>query len=326
MSPDHRTVPRRVPGQDGHPGAATGSGLVLLAALLWGTTGTAQALGPAGADPLAVGTTRLVAGGLLLVAWAMVDARRRPAPFVTPQPRTWAHLGVAGALGVAAYQLAFFAAVDRAGVGLGTAVAIGSAPAFTGLIEWGVARVRPSRAWGLSTLLAVVGVSILAGPSSAPLPGVALALGAGLSYAVYAVASKGLLDRGFPAPTAMAVVFGGGGLALLPLLAVVPLAWMAQPAGWTMLLWLAGPTILVAYLLYGAGLRTVSAANASTLSLAEPLTAAVLGVVVLAERPGATSVVGGALVLAGVVVVAVLPVSRTPFSSSERAPAGRSGR
>ncbi len=39
---------------------------VLLAAICFGTTGTAQAIGPAG-SPVAVGAARIVFGGLLLV-------------------------------------------------------------------------------------------------------------------------------------------------------------------------------------------------------------------------------------------------------------------
>ena len=38
---------------------------VLLAAVLFGTTGTAQALGPDGAAPLTVGAARIVVGGAL---------------------------------------------------------------------------------------------------------------------------------------------------------------------------------------------------------------------------------------------------------------------
>jgi DME family drug/metabolite transporter len=46
-----------------------GQWLVLAAAVLWGTTGTAQAFAPEGATPLSVGTVRLVLGGLALVAF-----------------------------------------------------------------------------------------------------------------------------------------------------------------------------------------------------------------------------------------------------------------
>ena len=97
--------------------------LVLLAAVCFGTTGTAQALGPEAA-PLTVGATRIAIGGLLL----LLVARAVPAA-AAPWPRR--ELGVI-AVAIAIYQLAFFAAVDRTGVAVGTVVALGSAPALAG--------------------------------------------------------------------------------------------------------------------------------------------------------------------------------------------------
>src|SRR5688500_19566468 len=77
---------------------------VLLAALCFGTTGTAQALGPDGIDPAAVGAARIACGGALLVLFALL-VRHAPGP-------AWARLPVlTGAAGVAAYQASFFAAV-----------------------------------------------------------------------------------------------------------------------------------------------------------------------------------------------------------------------
>jgi drug/metabolite transporter (DMT)-like permease len=50
--------------------------LVLLAAVLFGTTGTAQALGPDGTSPLTVGASRIAIGGAALVAIAHIWGRR----------------------------------------------------------------------------------------------------------------------------------------------------------------------------------------------------------------------------------------------------------
>ena len=50
---------------------------VLLAAICFGTTGTAQAVGP-GASPVAVGAARIVFGGLLLVLVARALRVRLP--------------------------------------------------------------------------------------------------------------------------------------------------------------------------------------------------------------------------------------------------------
>ena len=57
--------------------------MMLAAAVLFGTTGTAQALGPATANPLSVGAIRQVIGGSALLAivviwWLRVHGPRLP--------------------------------------------------------------------------------------------------------------------------------------------------------------------------------------------------------------------------------------------------------
>src|SRR3954454_34317 len=92
---------------------------VLLAAILFGTTGTARALGASSGSSLGVGAARLAVGGAVLVAIAY----RAGDPTRPAVPRRL--LVLAGAL-TAVYQLAFFAGLDRAGVAVGTVVTIGS--------------------------------------------------------------------------------------------------------------------------------------------------------------------------------------------------------
>lgn len=284
-----------------------GTLLLLGGATLWGTTGTAAALGPAGASAVSVGTTRLVVGSALLVGW--VAARRPASSGDAPALRASWPVALVGALGVAAYQLSFFAAVDTAGVALGTAVAIGSSPTMTGLLEWAVERRRPPGRWWAATALSSVGVLVLVGPSSLVPAGVALALLAGFSYATYAVAAKRLIARGVHSARAMSWVFGLGGLLLAPLVAVVDVSWLATGDGLLMVGWLAIMTILAAYLLYGAGLARLPVSTAATLSLAEPVTAAILGVVVVGERPTLAGAAGALLVLLGLAVVVRPPRS-----------------
>jgi DME family drug/metabolite transporter len=78
------------------------------------------------------------------------------------------------------------------------------------------------------------------------------------------------------------------------------------------------PTAL-AYVLFARGLRRLTPGETATLTLAEPLTATGLGVLVLGERPGAVAVAGAALVLAGLLALA-LP-SRRPRRRLAGAPA-----
>src|SRR3954469_15985696 len=125
---------------------------VLLAALCFGTTGTAQALGPGGLAPAGVGAARILVGGALLVPFSGLAplARLRPGPLLV------------AAAGVAAYQLCFFAAVADTGVAVGTIVALGSAPALAGGFEWALERRPPARTWAAATALAAAGVAMLA--------------------------------------------------------------------------------------------------------------------------------------------------------------------
>lgn len=275
---------------------------VLLAALCFGTTGTAQALGPE-APAAGVGAVRIVLGALLL----LLAVRWLAAPVAGHRwPRWWL---AASAVGVAAYQLAFFAGVARTGVAVGTVVAIGSAPAIAGLLGSLAGDGPLGRRWAAATALACAGVALLVLGSGAdasvdPL-GIALAAGAGAGYAGYAVSSKRLLVAGHEPERVMAAAFGGGALLLLPVLPFAGIGWVATPGGAAMALWLAAIPTALAYVLFARGLRRLPTGEVATLTLAEPLTAAALGALVLAERPGGAAVAGAALVLAGLVVLAL---------------------
>ena len=59
-----------------------------------------------------------------------------------------------------------------------------------------------------------------------------------------------------------------------------------------MALWLGIATISIAYVLFTWGLSGLTAATAATLTLGEPLTASILGIVVLGERLSLLAIVG----------------------------------
>ena len=130
---------------------------VMLAAVCFGTTGTAQALGPGGLAPAGVGAARILVGGSLLVLVALLTQGGRALTRVQRGP------ALVAAAGVALYQLSFFAAVKDTGVAVGTIVALGSAPTLAGAFEWALERRAPARTWALATALAIAGVTMLAG-------------------------------------------------------------------------------------------------------------------------------------------------------------------
>lgn len=283
--------------------------------MCFGTTGTAQALGPDAASPLTVGAVRVALGAtLLLLAVRLVGSAS------TVRLARWP-LAVGG-LGVAGYQLCFFAAVDDTGVAVGTVAALGSAPAFAGFGAWVIDGTRPGGAWMSATALAAAGVALMALSGSAAevsVPGVVLALGAGASYAVFTLASKRLLDAGAGADRVMAGVFTLGALMLAPVLVVGDLDWLASTDGLATAIWLGAVPTALAYILFAHGLRRLPASEVATLTLAEPVTASALGAIVLAERPGALAVAGIALVIAGLAVLAVRGAGGDPVPGGEGA-------
>ena len=265
--------------------------------MLFGTTGTARALGAKSASALGVGAARLAVGGAVLVVLAR--SVRRPAKL------PWRLLVVAGTL-TAVYQLAFFAGLDRAGVAVGTVVTIGSGPPLAGALAMLAGHGRPSRRWMLATALAVAGVIRLASPGSGrvALVGIVLALVSGSGYAGYTVVAKELIRRGVPGRVVIAWAFGIGGLLLSPALLLTEPGWLATPKGALTALYLGLVPTAVAYVLFARGLAHLSAATVTTVVLAEPVVASLLGVLVLGEHLDAAKVLGCALVLAGLLVVA----------------------
>ena len=274
---------------------------VLIAAILFGTTGTAQALGPEGSTPMTVGASRILVGGSILAAMALASGGFRG---------RWplGQVLLAGA-GVAVYQLAFFQAVADTGVAVGAIVAIGSGPVFAGILERVLDGAWPGRTWLVATALATTGVAVLslasATDASLSAAGIALALVSGLGYATYTIVAKRLLRLGHTPVAVMGASFGLGAVLLLPVLLLGDTAWLHTPDGLALALYLGIVPTALAYSLFARGLRSLDASEVTTLVLAEPLTATVLGVVVLDERVGAGGLLGAVLILAGLAVLAL---------------------
>ncbi len=272
----------------------SGATPILVASVLWGTTGTSTSFAPAGASAAAVGSAGLLIGGLLLF---LSTAGARSLPAACGGRERW--LLLLGAVAVAGYPVTFYPAVARTGVAVATVIALGSAPVFTGLLAWLTGRERLGGRRLYATAGAVFGCAALAlGPEfshdAVPVDpaGIALALVAGLSYALYAFVGGELITRGHASGAVMGVMFGGAGLLVLPVLLGTGTRWFLEWNGLAVALYLAVFTTFISYRLFGFGLRRTSAQSATTLSLAEPAVAALLGVAVLGERLPALSWAG----------------------------------
>jgi DME family drug/metabolite transporter len=294
--------------------------IVIASAVCFGTTGTAQAFGPDEASSASVGMTRVVAGGALLGLVARWVAGRAA-------PRTRRHrtsatdrlVVLVGGAAVLAYQPTFFAGARLNGVAIAAVVTLGAAPVLTGLLEWLLTRAVPSRTWFAGTTAAVVGVVLLSGllegaGQDVSVRGLAASLGAGLSYAVYTLAAKQLLTGGWGPTASIGSIFATAAALGTPFLLLVDLSWLGTPSGVAMVAWLAVVTVVVAYVLFATGLQALTASTVSTLTLVEPLTACVLGLVLLDERLSAAGWTGLAFLLVGVVALARPRASATVAS------------
>lgn len=281
----------------------TGLLLVAIAAISWGTTGTTLKLvgASSAAVPLVVGATRMLVAAPLLAAGAGV-AR------ISLRPSNSSFL-LAGVC-MAGYQVCFFSAVPLAGVAATALLAICSAPILIALLARIFLHERLTPLRLIAMALGVVGAGLLVGSgppghATGAWGGGALALGAGLAYSAYAVTTKAALNTSAPIGLS-ALTFTVAALILLPVFAFQPAVTQSTLArAWPFLVYLGAIPTAAAYWLYTAGLRRVPAGSAAVAGLLEPLTATALGVALFAEHLGPTQLVGAALLLIAMAILAI---------------------
>lgn len=274
---------------------------VLLAGMLYGTTGTAQALAPSGASSASIGLVRIGLGGLALLPFAARKAGGFRGLF-----RCFDAWTLLSGLGLAGFQFLFFRGVLAAGVALGTIVAIASGPVFAGLLGAWFFRDRLPLSWWASTILAVSGCALMTlGGAASPdrLTGIGLALGAGASYALLGLGIKiSSRSGGTLAATSLGLVVGALMLVPVFLLSTSSLAWILSLRGALVTVHLGLLTTAVPYFFFGRALGVIPMGWVYTLGLSEPLVASLLGFLYLRESPAPAALVGIALMTAGLTV------------------------
>ncbi|WP_169078084.1 DMT family transporter [Microcella alkalica] len=279
---------------------------LVVASLLWGTTGTAASFVSESVSPIAIGAATMAIGGALLFA---VSAGGALAAIRRADARRWLLIG---AVGVVVYPLAFYSGMDLAGVAIGNVAALGSGPLFAALLELVVDRRPLSRQWMLGASAAIVGVALLVvgghgdGSKTAPASlglGVALGLLAGAAYALYTFASGRVIGLGVSSRATMGAVFGLGAVPLAIVLAATGAALLERSTNLAIVGYLALGPMFLAYVLFGWGLRLIRSSTVTVITLLEPVVATLLAVAIVGERLDALGWIGLALILAGVSVV-----------------------
>lgn len=287
-------------GVPGKTETALGPFFILAAACLWGTSGVAQALAPQAATPYLLGTIRIIGGWVLLSLVALL--RGQFADFSRFLKPVFLLTGLTQAL----FNFSYFTCLSLMGVAVGTMVEIGSTPIFAGILGILLNRDRVGLRWYSATAIAITGLVLLVGEQSSldadPL-GLVFALLAGFSYSFFSFVSGRLIRSGYEPESVMAVSFFVAGIVMSPVFALTPVSWILEPAGVWAALYLGLISCGLSYLFYGRGLRTVILSHVGTLTLAEPLTAAALGIFFLGEPVSAMGILGMVLILLAQVLI-----------------------
>ncbi|WP_298816398.1 DMT family transporter [Chloroflexus sp.] len=281
--------------------------MVIIAALTWGTIGVAVGwlYRLAETNSLSIGFWRLLLSAPVLLVTARVLAGPRAFHI---QPRHIATLALIGAA-FAGYQVAYFAAIPYLGVAAAVLINICSAPIFTALLARAFLgeRLRAS-AW-LAIGGAVLGAAMLVGgapqvQSTADLViGALLALTAGFSYSLVVLGAR-LIAASYHPVVPVALSFTFGAVLLLPAALTTGLVVTYPPLGWLVLIYLSIVPTALAYALYVRGMRSVRATTAATITLLEPLGSALLAILLLGERFTVPGMIGAALLIASIVIIA----------------------
>ena len=172
--------------------------------------------------------------------------------------------------------------------------------------------------------LSLAGIALMVGaPNTQTLhpAGVVLALGSALIYALY-VPFIGALSEGVPARVASAFVAVGAGLCFLAVGAAVAgvgalapaaistatretmtVTAIMAPAAWAATATLAVVSTALAFILFLNGLAGLGAVRTGIVSTVEPFWAAMLGAVVLHQRLGAETLIGGVAIALAVLLL-----------------------
>ena len=279
--------------------------LVLIICLAWAGNFLTSAHAMREIPPLLFTALRFVLLALPLLYWL-----KRPAAGQWPRL-----IAVALCVGVLHFGLSF-TALKLAGDLSSPAIVMQSYVPMTALLAWAVLGERFDWRTGLAIAVSFAGVLVLGfDPLVLDKPmSLGLMLVSGLFLAIGTVLMKGLrgLDvysqQGWTAVIsvlpllALSMLFEPGAIARLP-----SVSWV----GWVGALYAAFVSSLLGHGLYYVLVQRHPVAQVTPWLLLTPVLAVALGVLFWGDRPGPRLLLGGAMVLGGVLIIALLAIART---------------
>lgn len=249
----------------------------------------------ADAPAIAVAFWRCALGVALLLPPALLRRER------FPRGRDL-YAGVASGVALGAHFGFWISSLDHTSVAA-SVVLVSTQPVFVAILAYLLFGERTSLLSFAGILVALAGTAVIAGDDSvgsAALLGNTLALVGAVTVAIYVLIGRSSRTGGIGVLPYSVVVYSAAALALLPVALLFEVRlWGYSGETW---LWLwaitLGPQIM-GHTVFNWALRYVEASVISATILAEPVVSALLAWLILSEKPGAATVVGGAVVLSG---------------------------
>ena len=300
------------PGRERRP--AVGYAMVIAAALLFALNGTvSKVVLQSGISSLELTQVRAT-GAFLGFALVLVVSRRESLRLTR---RELPYLVAFGIAGVALVQWLYFVSIGRLPIGIALLIEY-IAPILIAIWAWSVYKEPIRRRIWVALVLALAGLSLVVevwGGLALDGVGVAAALAAAVAYMIYVLMAEHAVKWRDPASlTAYGFLF-----AALFWAAVQPL-WRF-PAGrlddsvsllghlerfslpvWLLMLYIVVAGTMVTFLLVAAALRHISATRVGIVAMLEPVAASAVAFLWLGESFGAAQLVGGAIVLAAILL------------------------
>ncbi|GGM57711.1 membrane protein [Longimycelium tulufanense] len=274
---------------------------LLSTATLWASAFPAIRVALPEYGPSNLAVARLVVASIALLLAAPVLGIRRPGVRDLP-------LIGAGAVATAGYQ--FLLNWGEVHASSGTAsLMVATAPIYTAILAAFLLRERVTRRRAAGMAIAFLGTAVIAwaqGGATIDLTALVL-LGAAIAQGAYMAVSKPLTAR-YRGPEVACYTIWGATLMLIPL---SPNAFTAmRDASWsatTAVLLLGVGASAIAYMTWGYAVAKLDASLASMALYLVPAIAIAVAYVWLGERPGAIELLGGAVIMAGVLMAMTRP-------------------
>ncbi len=285
--------------------------LIILSALAYGAMPIFARLAYRdGLDPVSVLFYRVWIAGLVLGLLMVRRSRSLP-----EKPILFSLIGL-GALGFVGQSIAYFTALTLAATGL-VALLLYLYPAlvaFFGVLFFGE-KINFIKITAL--LLALTGgVFTVGSPGSGKVLGMVLAFLAACIYSFYILFSNKVLRKASPIQAATIIILSATVVYTI-LVLFRGLISPHTPTGWVGVLGVALISTVIAQWTFMAGLERIGSLNSAAILTLEPVTAILLASLVFGEHLLALQLLGGALILAAVVILSVHELKQQARQAAE---------